>query len=130
MDDGSFTWKTINQIDIRQYPQLNPSPLFLYDTITTLSWCPGQPIVALGLKYQGIMVWTVEGSMLYSYNGYIPAVCNNPRTKEESPMSTIEETEIEIAGSELLLLQHDGNVPAVQHPVRSDHPQRQPPLLP
>ena len=97
MEDGSFTWKAIHQIDIRQYPQLNPSPLFLYDSITTLAWCPGQPIVALGLKYQGVMVWTIEGSMLYSYNGCIPAVCNNPQTKEESPMSIIEETEIEIA---------------------------------
>ena len=95
--DASFASKSINVIDIRQYPQLVPSPLLVYDTITTIAWCPGQPIVALGLKYQGVMVWTIEGTILYSYNGYTPSLYNSAQSKEESPMSAIDDSEIEMA---------------------------------
>ena len=95
--DASFASKSINVIDIRQYPQLVSSPLLVYDTITTIAWCPGQPIVALGLKYQGIMVWTIEGTVLYSYNGYAPSLYSSVQSKGESPMSTIDDSEIEMA---------------------------------
>ena len=68
-DTDWFSADLITTIDIRQYPQLSLSPLYSYDTILCVKWCPGNPILALGMKYQGIMVWDVRGNMLFSYCG-------------------------------------------------------------
>lgn len=57
-----------HSIDIRQYPQVNSSPLYAYDSIVSMCWSPGQSYIAIGLKYQGFMVWSVEGEMIFAYN--------------------------------------------------------------
>ena len=64
-----FSPDLINTIDIRQYPQVNLSYLYSYDSILCVEWCPGTSFLALGMKYQGIMVLDMQGNMIFSYSG-------------------------------------------------------------
>lgn len=64
-----FAPHLLNAIDIRQYPQVNLSYLYSYDTILCAEWCPGTSFLALGMKYQGIMVLDTQGNLIFSYSG-------------------------------------------------------------
>lgn len=64
-----FAPSLLNAIDIRQYPQVNLSYLYSYDTILCAEWCPGTSFLALGMKYQGIMVLDTQGNLIFSYSG-------------------------------------------------------------
>ena len=72
-----------HSIDIRQYPQINSSPLYAYDSIISICWAPGKPYLVTGLKYQGLMVWSVDGEMLYAYN----SISSNTITSQEMNLS-------------------------------------------
>ena len=72
-----------HSIDIRQYPQINSSPLYAYDSIISMCWAPGKPYLVTGLKYQGLMVWSVDGEMLYAYN----SISSNTITSQEMNLS-------------------------------------------
>ena len=58
-------------IDVRQFPRVSNVPLYAYDSIISLCWCPGQITLALGLRYQGIIVWSYHTGVLFTYNGNV-----------------------------------------------------------
>lgn len=66
-DSYSLRCNPIDLIDVRQIPRTQISPLHSYDSIVSLAWCPSQPILAIGLRYQGLVVWSLHTGIVYTY---------------------------------------------------------------
>ena len=67
--DSILQFIRITTIDIRQFPRVSNTPLYAYDSIISLCWCPGQITLAMGLRYQGIIVWSYHTGVLFTYSG-------------------------------------------------------------
>lgn len=66
-DEYALCCNSIALVDVRQIPHLQPSPLYNYDSIVSLTWCRSQPVFALGLRYQGLIVWSLQSGVVYIY---------------------------------------------------------------
>ena len=66
-DSYSLRCHPIALIDVRQLPRTQISPLHSYDSIVSLTWCPSQPILAIGLHYQGLVVWSLHTGVIFTY---------------------------------------------------------------
>jgi hypothetical protein len=80
----------LTSIDVRQFPSTASAPLFTYDAIVSLSWCPRQLVLALGLRYQGLIVWSFSSGVLFSFRNKL--ALSDDSARDEAHCSGIVET--------------------------------------
>lgn len=84
----------LTSIDIRQFPSISSNPLFAYDSIVSLSWCPRQLILALGLRYQGVIVWSYSSGVLFTFHNKLSSISDDSAREEVHCSGVVETSEV------------------------------------